>query len=469
MKVYQALFSLLKSYKLYIFFHIVLFSILMYVFFSIKFVDILYNNFMSYKYGFTPDIALIVSKDKDLEKLIKQIQKSNIKFSHKIGAIKTLDNVRFSKDDYISLNMNIDLMGLYFDNKVYANISTISSSHNKCLIVDIKNVNKNWIFYLDECEIDTKKVFIKTINGDIPFKLRKRKGLYRLKTSNLSNNQSVILYQYLVKIINSFDDINHIGIKPPIKIYTNNDNILENKKRILRDYLGIIYNSNLSFVPSLVSQDIYKQISWIKRQNVFIDINTSEFNETLYVYNEFYNSMNKNVILTKFNKKYFNGEYKQFVYLFSDNHKLYKYIKDKFPNITIKSKNQLLNFQTQNSLLMKSIIWFLGFFIYFIALLISIMSLSKFYKKFQHNLLAIKSFDYKIYIYTLYLSFILVVSLIISTLFFNLTTNMINQYMKSYFYPIINVRFDYFIDILIIATILFVVFLFETKEHKDLK
>ena len=468
MKAYLALFSLFKSYKLYIFFHITLLSILIYMFFSIKLINTLYDNFLSYKYGFTPSMALFVDKNKDLNSIIKKISKTNVEFSYKMGAIKRIKETSFSKNNYRSLNMDIDLMGLYFDKKFYTYIG--DTNKTKCLIVDIKNINKNWVFYLDECIINKKKVNIQTNYGNIPFKVRKKRGLYRIKTYSLSDEQSTFLYHYLVEIINTFDNINHIGINPPIKIYTRTDNILKNKKRILRDYLGIIFNKNTSFISALVSRDIYKVISWMKKENVFIDINASSFNHHFYVYNDFHNAMRNNIVLTRFDDRIFSGDYKQFIFFYSNEN--IDFIREDLKNETnmiIKNRNELLKFSNENSSLIKAFMWFFGLFIYLIVLLISIMSLTRFYKKFRNNLLIIRSFNYRVYIYSIYVFFALLVSSIIAYISFFLTKNMINEYMQNYFYPIVEINIINIKEVLIIMAILYIIVLFESKENKDLK
>ena len=429
-----------------------------------NFINQLYDNFISYKYGFTPDIIVRTNKEQDLKKIINLALSKNIEFTYKMGAIKKLDNINFNKDSYKSLSMDISLMGLYFDKKIYAMVN-----NNKCLIVDIKNINKNWIFYLDECEIKAKNINIQTKYGDIPFKMRKKRNIFKLRTKNLSNEKSIILYKYLVEIINNFDNINHIGIKPPATIHSKTSNILHTKRRILRDYLGLIFNKNPSFIPSLVSQDIYKQVSWLKRENIFIDINASEFNKKLYIYNEFFNAMREHIILFRFDEQIFKDDYEQFIYFYSYNPKLLELLKNSFPNMDIKTKNEILGDNQENTFLIKASINFLGFFLYFIALLISIMSLSKFYKKFHKNLFLVKSFNYSIYIYALYLFILIILSYIIAYLCFYFTNEMINDYMKSYFYPIIELEFDYMQKGFMLLGVLLMIILFETKELKDLK
>jgi hypothetical protein len=411
---------------------------------------------MSYKYGFTPDIAIFMDKTKDTKKIINTLKKENINFSYKMGAIKELKNINFSNKNYKSLSMNISLMGLYFNKDIYMNID-----NSKCLIVDIKNLNQNWIFYLSNCKIPKRNIVLKTKDGEIPFKVRKRKDLYKLKTKNLSVKQNKTLYKYLINIVKNFEDINHIGISP--------SNIM-GQKRILRDYLGIIFNKNPSFISALVSKNIYKEISWLKRENVFIDINMSGLNQKIFVYNEFYNAMNTPILLTRFDPKIFGNNYSQFIYLYSQNKNLLSTIKEKFPTLIIKIKNELLRANESNSKIIKQLIIYLEFFILIIALLISSIHLSKFYKRFQKTLLITQSFGYKIYIYSYYLIIAIIISSILAYSFFYWTNELINQYMQDYFYPPINIYWFNTIYIIISIVLFFsLILILENIEYKGLK
>ncbi len=455
MRAYLILFSLFKSYKIYVFLHILLLSILMYVFFSLKLFETIYSNFISYKYGFTPDISMTMDKEQNLDEIINAISSKNIKFSYKMGAIKKLKNIHFSEEEYKSLSMDIDLMGLSFNKNIYVDIN-----NNKCLIVDIKNINKNWIFYLDKCEIKNKIISIKTKNGGIPFKVRKKENLYRLKTKNFSDKQNDTLYEYLTSILQEFDDINHIGINFSDK---------DSKQRALRDYLGLIFNKNPSFIPAIVSKDIYKEISWLKRKHVFVNINMLGYNQKIYVYNEFYNAMNTPILLTRFNPKIFVNDYKKFIYIYTQDDGLVNGLKDKFPNIDIKTKNELLGDNGNNSEIIKSIIRYFEIFIFIIALLISSIHLSKFYKKFQKTLFLAQSFGHKIFIYSIYLFMIVLVSYVISYMFFYYTNELINEYMQNYFYPVISISYFNIGYTAISASIFFIIILIlENIEYKGL-
>lgn len=473
MKKYKLLLSLFSSYKLYVFFIFILFTILIYSILAIKSVNKIYEHYITYKYGFVPEFAIYTDKNTDIANIINGIKKENIDFKYKIGAIKNIQNVVFSSDNYKSLPMDISIMGLYFEDKIYINIKD-DKELKKCKINKIRQVYKSWIFDVSKCNIKNKFVHFGTDN--MKLKVLKAKNSYKLKTYKPTKTQIKSLFKYLEEIINQFDDINHIGIQPPAylnKTNTNDDllEIEQHKQRAIRDYLGIIFSQNDTYISTLVSKNIYKNISWLKRRGLFIDLNSSGDNLNLFVYNYFLNKMQENTILIKYTNKVFKNDYKQFIFLYTSQKEKLQNILFKsslLKNTTIQSKEDILNnhINTKGVYFSISII---GYFIYTIVFMIAIMGLNRFYKKFKKPLFLAKSFGAKIPIYTIYLVFILIVSSIFSYILFYYTNIMVNHYMQMYFYPSIIFPISYLMQSIGYIGCLFIIFsLYELKLHKEL-
>ena len=421
------------------------------------------DYFASNQYGFAPNIILQIPKEQNTSAIIKHLRSQDVTFAHKTFAYATTKETVFSNNDFKTAPLTVTYLGQYFDKQQYV----FFDNQAKCVITNIRETYKKWSIDVSKClgSITDTKLLHK--GRTIPFTLLKRRNSHKLIFKQLDTNEQIVLYEYLVELLQQYAPLSTLGITPPLSV----DKKIENERLqyyeysvrpILASYFSLMY-PNKNYIPALSSKELSKNINAYDKLKTEVFSSIGAQMHRFLVIDSFSSGNSKNIILMPFRDDLFKGYKDKIIYFYTQEPKKLTQILHSLGKGTIHKQEPYV--QLNPNAIAYSLFALLGVILFGSALIGAI----RFYKDFKQELVFLQLHGDNTPYYTLVVGALIVGSSVFAWGVFLYLLSLVNGYIALYFYPPLLLSIDPLIVLGAIFIFLVIIRFYEKTLSKDLK
>jgi len=450
-----------------------------------------FSYYASVSYGFIPDIAVFFQQDmeeKQLKDMINGLEKK-FQISHiRTGLIRKISNAYFlmKNDQYNitqTLKQNIHIIGIVLNaNK---DITVFQDGHQYVSTVADMDEFGSWFIKIKKVKgLKPGKCAIVThTNVHIPVDIFGEKDRFNLRFACDDTKIQQAFYAFLNHFIGRFTQLDLTGIDidrfAGAHYQTDEANLFDvYQKRKIVAYANLIFEKSPTKIHALLSHDIMKSFS---KYGSITQTTLCFENKQLQLHAlDSFNykpekKLENSVILINydvFRKVFKDHSNQKMMFVYSPDYYLdsmVQYIKSWVPDIVYIDKSQSIPSFMNQKMVINVCVHLLSILFFVIVLCIITIRLLKFYSIFYKDLLIMKLYGFKVYLYSILLMIVLILSSVVAYSFLYVNHHFFNKLLLQFYYqPMTFPLMNYGVALLSCGVIFIVAFIIEYRLFHQL-